>query len=330
MHVRYCYCATAEDLLDRLRFEHPMWGGAGHGTIGFRGHGRATWSLVPSAFRKTQLGYRAPRLAPLSKLEDQARAEYTAVQEFVDLADAVGLDLPASHIWFNPTLHDMGRFNRQYWVTEWPSNEMLDTLGLAQHHGIPTRLLDFTYDPLVAALFACQEWISRNPLSKTKKRPPASRRIEVWAVDLRILRRARERSLVSPDRIREVVVARAPNAFLHAQQGFFLLDDEVGSDWVTGTGSRPLDEVITERAGHWARFRALWPGQEVQDHVVTRLQAPAHCAHELVQLLGHQGKTRAHIMPSHDMVRRSLEDLRAGRQATGFPQPLPGSGLPVS
>ena len=311
MNVRYFYCATAEDLLARLRFTHPMWEGAGHGAIGFRGHERAIWSLVPSAFRKNPLGYRVPRLAPLSKLEDQARAEYAAIQEFVGLADSVGLDLPASHVWFNPALHDMRRFNRQFWETEWPSSETLDTLGLAQHHGIPTRLLDFTYDPLVAAIFACQEWISRSPLKKTARRPPLAQRIELWAVDLRILRRARERSLVSPDRIREVVVARAPNAFLHAQQGFFLVDDDVGGDWVAGKGSRPLDEVITERAAHWARFRALWPEHRVQEHVVTRLQAPAHCAHDLVRLIGHEGKTRAHIMPSHDMVRRSLEDWRA-------------------
>lgn len=91
----------------------------------YRGHANAEWKVVPSLFRSTSA-------SPTATAEQYEAYERTAVSMFFEKA------APYLSTEYNGT---------NYWHTI-----------IAQHYGVPTRLLDFSADPHIALYFAvCDE-----------------------------------------------------------------------------------------------------------------------------------------------------------------------------
>jgi hypothetical protein len=182
-------------------------------------------------------------------------------------------------------------------------------ISLAQHHGIPTRLLDWTHDPLKAAFFA----------TETTTGNEVQGGIAVWAIHRRRAMFVRGKPGVFPrfidgkvehgnnDEIYpSIEIVRTPmrdNFFLAAQSGQFTSIRASGIDFMHRGGLRPSLETFVAESG-------------VQETVLRKVTLEGHCVPELKTLLAREGISRSQLMPTHDNVAadvmKSWEDRSTG------------------
>ena len=122
-----------------------------------------------------------------------------------------------------------------------PSDDLASWFSLMQHHGVPTRLLDWTWSPYVALYFAIEESPQSADWAQPKERSRAERNSAIWAVDLDWLEeKGKEHLELMPDDPKarkeylngllnqkdKPLIARVDPALanerMSAQQGFFL------------------------------------------------------------------------------------------------------------
>ena len=329
--VEECTVDSADEFISLLRRSNDEWWETGRCAWVFRGQADSEWPILPTAWRSGNQIIKGAREVMARRLETctdpqtlrwntgswisgeaifgpndravahrlaiEAAAEALLIYDFALSADRHGIDLPISgelpqdpadegwvHAPTEPILADE--------LLRW--SQLPQLLALAQHYGIPTRLVDWTMDPIAAAFFAVTDaavpkngGVAVYALNVDRSRTvrgPAARFPEIFAnagpdhdgID------------ISPS-IRVVRPARVANPNMTAQAGLFTCIEASGVDYMRREGRRPgLQEFLDEAAPDAV--------------VLRRIVLPAAHAPSVAELLRREQVTISRLMPSLENV----------------------------
>jgi len=291
--LKEIHCTDAKDFISKFSYGGEYFHLRNENFI-FRGEPSDQYSLIPSSLReknRTNIERIIRNFIPefskdifdLSIEYHQITSEYILLSMFFRECDRNGLYIPditdlrslaAVKIPLQEELDN---------IEKWLPLNYIELAGLAQHYGIYTRLLDWSFDFNVALYFA----VSGYMLNKTDNHP---KNIVIWALNTEIV----VNNKFDMTGLKITVPKYNSNPNLCAQKGVFTLWQitNTGRDFEMHTNRAPLDQLIKKNS-------ELIITNTKNGNPLYKIYIPVENYHELKTYLETSGYDSARLFPGY-------------------------------
>ena len=313
--------ATAAAFLKALSpFDDFWFAHDGARTWRYRGHRDDAWKLVPSSMRPGALAREVSRIvgvvssAPdsLKNTSAQVQAEHRVLARFINGALNAGLPVPEdSQLLRNEDLvlrliGGSKRHEASLQGVKVPMTLYQSLYALAQHHGVPTRLLDWSESSFVAAYFACVDVAKSLSLHERVPEGTTGRNLAVFALREAALNQVKyEKPDGFQPSLTQVTAPYEWNPNLKAQKGLFTLlyydTPREKDEWRLPALEDALKGWCVHKHGHEDSESVFFP-------YLVKLTLPREESRRLLRLLVDVQICAPTIFPSYDAVRMGMEE----------------------
>jgi hypothetical protein len=310
MHYLEQKYKKAEDLIGEILVGEKRWPLRNYI---FRGEDSAKYKLLPSSLRENRLNQ--PIRSGRTDMTNEQYSnynfpwvtdEYQELKRFYSVCNRRGIHLPRVERFELENQYEFPESSRIDSSDIWIPDDLLEIAALAQHYGLPTRLLDWSHDFLTALYFASTGAIKRYHDRDTTKAFDSEDFIVVWALD-------KNHSVFKRDYGAQVIMLVNPpyhrNPNLAAQTGVFT---HTRSEWekISSHLTSPQRIDVTPLD---ARIRAMPEIPEEPSIILYKLMLPVTESNRAYELLRNIGVDASRLFPGLEGIVKAIKELDVSR-----------------